>query len=54
MRESRLCRLEQWEVQILRVRPLLRALTLALGDLTKLVVTIGALVLAVDHILTLL
>lgn len=54
MRTSRLRRLEQWEGQILRARPLLRALTLLVMDLTRLAVVTGALLLAVDRALALL
>ncbi len=54
MRKSRLRRLEQWEGQILRARPLVRALTILIMDLTRLVVVTGALMLAVDRALALL
>jgi hypothetical protein len=54
MRTSRLPRLERCELQILRVRPVLRALTLVTMDLTRLAMVAGALVLAVDRVLALL
>ena len=54
MREPRLRRLEQWEGQILRARPLVRALTLLVWDLTRLAAAVGALLLAVDRALALL
>lgn len=54
MRKSRLPRLEQWEGRILRARPLVRALTLLVMDLTRLAVVTGALLLAVDRALLLL